>query len=73
MADADKYVTISCIIMKDPTAKAVLIRGIDGDAEVWVPRSLIHGADETALDKFEIGQEIELRIFEWAARDRGLI
>jgi hypothetical protein len=37
----------------------------------WIPRSLIHGADETTLDNRFAGEAIGLRIFKWKVKELG--
>ncbi len=37
----------------------------------WVPRSLIHGADERTLDSRFAGEAIGLRIFKWKVKELG--
>jgi len=41
--------------------------------ETWIPRSLIHGADDLALAKSSawIGTEITFRLMEWKAEELG--
>lgn len=42
-----------------------------GDGTAWIPRSLIHGADDLALGKAFDGQEITLRVMDWKAEELG--
>lgn len=37
----------------------------------WIPRSLIHGADDLTLDGRMVGEECALRIREWKADEVG--
>lgn len=37
----------------------------------WIPRSLIHGADERTLDGRFDGEQIALRVFAWKVRALG--
>lgn len=62
----DTYVRVSGFLIAR-TTKAVKIN------DDWIPRSCIHGADERLLDKHDIGDEIELRMFEWIAERSGLL
>jgi hypothetical protein len=39
----------------------------------WVPRSLIHGADDKALDGAFAGETRMVRIFAWKAAELGLL
>lgn len=37
----------------------------------WIPRSLIHAADDLTLDGLMVGAEITLRVREWKADELG--
>jgi hypothetical protein len=37
----------------------------------WIPRSLIHGADERTLDCRFAGEETTVRIFDWKVKALG--
>lgn len=67
---SDAYAKVDCSFVC-VTGKAVLI-DIGGD-EHWVPRSCVHGADETRLDTLSYGDEVELRIFQWLCELDGLL
>lgn len=69
---SERYVSVTATLRKvKPTSIALLPEG--GDDLVWVPRSLIHGADERQLDTLEENETVTLRIFEWKAKQEGLI
>lgn len=42
-----------------------------GKGTVWIPRSLLHGADDLALGKAFDGQEITFRLMAWKAEEVG--
>lgn len=42
-----------------------------GKGEVSVPRSLIHGVDEAAIESMFIGEEITFRLMVWKAEELG--
>jgi hypothetical protein len=47
-----------------------------GDAvprAAWIPRSLIHGADDIALKGKNKGDQMALRIFRWKAEEAGFV
>jgi hypothetical protein len=58
--------------LKDRRTNAILFavgRAVErGD---WIPRSLLHGADEIKLDSQRIGDEITIRMFRWKAEELG--
>lgn len=66
----DPYAKIDCKVLK-VTAKAVQVEGESGDA-VWIPRSCLHGADDTRIDD-AVGDDVELKIRAWVAKREGLI
>lgn len=37
----------------------------------WIPRSLIHGADDIALNKKQRGEVWTVRMFRWKAEQEG--
>ena len=42
-----------------------------GPGEVSIPRSLIHGADDRAIEGHFIGETITFRLAEWKAEELG--
>jgi hypothetical protein len=40
---------------------------------VWLPRSLIHGADDLKLAKAMKNDEVTVRVMDWKANELGLI
>lgn len=67
---ADSYRLISTKLRRI-SENAILVDDALGLKQVWIPRSLIHGADEMKLSERYIGQERMFRIFEWKAEDLG--
>lgn len=59
------YCYISCEIRR-VTDKAVLVH--DGTQEAWIPRSQIEDPEE-----FEIGENVEVLMPEWLAKEKGLL
>lgn len=68
---SDDYVTVTATL-KARTRKAVLLATSDNLDGSWVPRSCIHGGDESKINDYAIGDEIELRMFEWIAEKESL-
>ena len=66
----DTYITLDCTI-KGLTAKAVLLEYHDHTA--WVPRSLLHGADDRVLDDGAVGQTRTVRMLDWKATQEGWV
>lgn len=62
----ETYVRVTGMI-ETRTTKAVKFNN------AWIPRFCIHGADEREIDKHEIGDEIELRMFDWVAEREGFL
>jgi hypothetical protein len=66
---SDNYVGVTAkLLARRP--KAILLEGENGGG--WIPRSCIHGGDDSALDAIAIGDEVTLRIFEWVANRENL-
>ncbi len=65
----DRYLTVR-VRIEEVRPTSVLFR--HGDTTTWVPRSLVHGADDADLDGRFAGEEIALRIFAWKCRELGL-
>lgn len=68
----DKYETIHVNYIKQ-TSEAVLIYSEYSESEVWIPRSLIHGADDKKIDKASEDDEIDLRVMDWFCKKNDLI
>lgn len=73
MSRSDDYVTVTAIL-KQRTANAVLLDVGDGVSRGGlVPRSCLHAASDQIVDAAEINDEVELRMREWVAEDKGLL
>jgi hypothetical protein len=58
--------------IKEIRAKSILFAvGESVERGDWIPRTLIHGADERTLDARFAGEEVNLRVFAWKARELG--
>jgi hypothetical protein len=68
MADTYRYISTK---LRGIRMNAILVDDPLGRNQVWIPRSLIHGADEMKLHARYIGEERMFRIFEWKAEDLG--
>lgn len=67
----ESYTPVTCRLARiEP--KSVWITVGSAGREVNVPRTLIHGADETRLDGLLEGTKLDLRIFTWKAQQLGL-
>lgn len=55
------------------TGNAVCVVGPStrGSQHVWIPRSVIHGADDVKVETAEVGETISVRVAEWKAEDLG--
>lgn len=73
MSRGDEYVTVTARL-KARTAKAVLLNvGEDVERGGWVPRSCLHFISDKSVESAALEDEIELRVIEWVAEDRGLL
>lgn len=73
MASGDDYVQVTATLRR-VTGKAVLLEvGDSVPRQAWVPRSCIHGRDDSMLDGIRLDNEITLRVFEWKAEAEDLI
>lgn len=70
MSRRDEYVTITATL-NARTDKAVRLS--TEHALEWVPRSCLHFMSDKAADAATIGDELEWRLMEWVATDRGFI
>lgn len=69
---SDSYVTVTATL-KARSQKAILLSHDENLGGAWIARSCIHGADERKLDDYAIGDEVELRLFEWLAEKEGFV
>jgi len=70
---SDNYVGVTAKL-KARTAKAVLLDVGDGVSRgAWIPRSCLHGADDSVIDNVAIDDEVTLRVREWFAAREGLL
>ena len=70
--ESESYVSISCLIVAITKAAVLVALDDDLEAEHWVPRSTIHGVDDGKLAAMK-GKKMELRMFEWKARQIGAV
>ncbi len=67
---SDDYITVTATFLR---ATPVAVQLHRGSVSPWIPRSLIHGADEFQVDELKAGDEVELRIFRWKVEESGLL
>ena len=68
MKAAEKKIEVA-VLFKRATDKAVCVS--DGDKDLWLPLSQVE-CDED-LSAFEPGDDLELLVPEWLAKEKGLI
>lgn len=73
--EIEKYTRFSCILVSaTDDAVQVDIRPddpVEGELK-WIPRSLLHGADDIRLDRNDFGNKILLRVMDWKAKQLGI-
>lgn len=73
MSDGEDYVTVQATIREVRKQSVLITVGNSVPRGDWIPRSLIHGADDRQLDgKFE-GEKMSLRMFRWKAEQVGFV
>lgn len=66
----EKYTMVFATLLRR-TPMSIRIRTA-GDEELWVPRSLVHGADDPQIEDLDKGDEFSFRLMEWKAQELGL-
>lgn len=70
---SEAYITIP-VIVRGRTAKGVKLSPVaEPDHAAWIGRSCIHGADDMEIDACKIGDELDVRMFDWVARKEGFV
>ncbi|MBE0563680.1 MAG: hypothetical protein IH622_23075 [Ochrobactrum anthropi] len=73
--DIETYTRFTCILVA-ATEDAVQVDISPNVSEKstlkWIPRSLLHGADDIRLDRNDFGQKIQLRVMDWKAKQLGV-
>lgn len=67
----DPYSEVDCTVL-DSTAKATKIRLTATGTTHWIPRSCLHGAQETRIENLW-GEEVKLKVRRWFVAKEGLI
>lgn len=67
----DPYVEIECTIV-DASPKAVKVRLSSTRDIHWVPRSCLHGGQESRVAELQ-GDELKLKVRRWFAQKEGLV
>lgn len=73
MSGTVEYVSILCRLIIRTRAAVQISVGEKGAVRAWIPRTLIHGADEIGLEARSIGIRFNLRIMRWKAAELGLL
>lgn len=69
MSDSYETITVALLAVRP---KSIKVESGATAAPVWVPRSLLHGADDAEVGRVAEGGEITLRVREWFCRREGL-
>nr|DAU40458.1 MAG TPA: hypothetical protein [Caudoviricetes sp.] len=73
--DIEKYTRFSCILVtatEDAVQVDINTDDVDNSDLKWIPRSLLHGADDIRLDRNDFGNKILLRVMDWKAKQLGI-
>lgn len=72
VASKEKYVSVTAFVTHI-TADAIQVDQIGrADPPVWIPRSLIHTADDLKISRLNTIEELTFRLMEWKAKALGL-
>lgn len=71
---SDEYVLVTAIFVtaKDRSFAVLHANGGRQGERVWLPRSLVHGADDLKLDRARPRDEITFRLRAWKAEEVSL-
>jgi len=64
------YVTVPVKVMAIRPDPVHVSRGA---VAAWLPRSMIHGADDNLIRAMRAGEAMKLRVFRWKAEQAGLL
>lgn len=67
--DSYRLVTVT---VRRTAPSAVLVELLRQPQPAWVPRSLLHAADDRALDGVRAGDDVTFRLRAWKAEELGL-
>lgn len=70
--DVKKLFTTDPLLVMGCSEKAVKVRSSEDEEPFWLPFSQITDPSEEYVRKSE-GDEIEFTIYEWLAREKGLV
>ena len=71
--NGDDYVTVTTTLRQVRDRSIWIDRGRDDRERVWIPRSVLFGADDLRLEEQAIGVEFRIRVRRWKADELGLI
>ena len=69
----DSYVTVTTILRRVGDKAILVDRAVDDRETVWIPRSVLFGPDDLAVERGATGAEVTIRVRRWKADDLGLI
>lgn len=69
----DDYVTVTTILRRVRDQAVLVDRARDDRETVWIPRSVLFGADDLAVERAAIGAEVTIRVRRWKADDLELV
>jgi hypothetical protein len=73
MADGDDYVTVTTVLRGVRDRSIFVDRNLEDREQVSIPRSLLFGADDRAVERAAIGAEVRIRVRRWKADELELI
>lgn len=69
----DSYVTVTTILRRVEDKAILVDRARDDRETVWIPRSVLHGADDIAIERPAIGAWVKIRVRRWKADELRLL
>ncbi len=68
----DAYVTVTTTLRRVGDRAILVDRARDDRETVWIPRSVLFGPDDLAVERIAIGTEVTIRLRRWKADELGL-
>jgi hypothetical protein len=73
MSDREEYVRVFGTLIEIRKKSFLFAVGENVSRGSWIPRGLIHGADDKTMDAKFNGQTMAVRIFRWKVEECGFV